>query len=94
MHTLKDEARFLRLLGQPEKSLAIIQPIFAKLIAEQKDDGWIREELAESLHAAQARPMLSRTLSKLSLSLSLSLSPCFTGCMVHPPRVSKARQAA
>ncbi|HEX3359210.1 MAG TPA: hypothetical protein VHS31_19680 [Tepidisphaeraceae bacterium] len=51
IHTLKDHARFLRLLGHPDQSLAIIQPLFDKLAADHKEDGWIEEELAESLHA-------------------------------------------
>jgi len=51
MYTLKDEAKALRLSGHPDKSLAIIEPIFNKLESEKQDDGYIREELAEALDA-------------------------------------------
>jgi tetratricopeptide (TPR) repeat protein len=47
IYTLKDEARFLRHLGHPDQSLAIIEP----LVQRQPEDGWLEEELADSLHA-------------------------------------------
>ncbi len=51
MYTLKDEARATRLSGQPNEALVIIEPILKKLIEAKQDDGWIREEMAESLFA-------------------------------------------
>lgn len=51
MYTLKDEAKALRLWGKTNEALALLQPLLEQLQAEQKDDGWIREEVAESLHA-------------------------------------------
>lgn len=50
MHTLKDEARAIRLSGHPDKAIEMIEPIYQKLIAENQDDGWIREEMAENLY--------------------------------------------
>jgi tetratricopeptide (TPR) repeat protein len=47
MYTLKDEARFLRLLGKPGQAL----PLIEKLAEKHPDDPWIREELAESRRA-------------------------------------------
>jgi tetratricopeptide (TPR) repeat protein len=51
-YTLKDQAKALRLGGHPDKSLAIIEPVFVKLDSDKNDDGYIREELAESLYAS------------------------------------------
>ncbi len=50
-YTIKDKARMLRLGGEPHASHAIIAPLFEGMIATNNDDGWIREELAEALHA-------------------------------------------
>ena len=44
MYTLKDEARFLRLLGHADRAL----PLIEKLAEKHPDDPWIKEELAES----------------------------------------------
>jgi tetratricopeptide (TPR) repeat protein len=72
MFTLKDEARFLRLLDHPEQSLAIIEPIQRKLSEEKKEDGWIEEELAESLYALgradEAKPHFVKAYELLSKS--------------------------
>ena len=51
VYTLKDEARAIRLSGNPIEALQIIEPILRKLESEQLDDGWIREEMAENLEA-------------------------------------------
>ena len=64
MYTVKDEAKALRLDGHPEKSLALLQPILVKMIAEKNDDGYIREELAEALFATgkneEAKPHFAK----------------------------------
>ena len=60
IHTLKDQARMLRLLGRLDRATAIIRPIHERLESEGKQDGWISEEYAECLlaagHAAEATP--------------------------------------
>lgn len=70
IYSLKDEAKMLRLLGRPKEALAIIQPIFSKLEAEGKKDGWIAEEYAESLHAtgktSEAKPLFVTACELLS----------------------------
>jgi tetratricopeptide (TPR) repeat protein len=66
IYTLKDEARFLRHMGHPDQSLAIIEP----LVQRQPDDGWLEEELAESLHAlgrhSEAHPHFVKAYELLS----------------------------
>ena len=70
MHTLKDEARAIRLSGNPADALAIIEPIFKKLQSENQDDGWIREEMAENLYAlgkkTEAKPHFVKAYELLS----------------------------
>ncbi|HYM21038.1 MAG TPA: hypothetical protein VEW28_08555 [Candidatus Kapabacteria bacterium] len=70
MFTLKDEAKSLRFAGHPERSLAIIQQVFEKLSAEKKDDGYIRQELAEALFALgkidEAKPHFIKASELLS----------------------------
>jgi tetratricopeptide (TPR) repeat protein len=70
IHTLKDQARFLRLLNRPSESLAIIQPIHEKLAGDNKEDGWIEEELAETLFAlnrsADAHPHFLKAYALLT----------------------------
>jgi tetratricopeptide (TPR) repeat protein len=65
IYTLKDEARFTRLTGHPDESLNLIQP----LVKRKPDDGWLEEELAESLHALgrtdEARPHFARAYEVL-----------------------------
>ena len=51
IYTLKDEARATRLLGHPAECLTIVKPIFDSMLANGTDDGWMREEVAESLQA-------------------------------------------
>ena len=69
MYTLKDEARVLRLAGKPVEALSIIEPIFIKLRQEDRDDGWIREEMAENLYAmkkeVEAKPHFIKALELL-----------------------------
>jgi tetratricopeptide (TPR) repeat protein len=43
MHTMKDEARMLRLLGRVDRAADIIRPIADRLEKEGKRDGWIIE---------------------------------------------------
>jgi len=65
-YTLKDEARFNRLLGCPEKSLEIIQP----LVEKNPEDGWFQEELAEALlmlgQSDEAKPHFEKAYEALS----------------------------
>jgi len=65
-YTLKDKARFHRLLGHPDESLAIIQ----KVAETKPNDGWIEEELAESLEALgrtdEAKPHFEKAYELLS----------------------------
>jgi tetratricopeptide (TPR) repeat protein len=51
MYTVKDEARMLRLLGRPEQSLELMEPIARKHAMSGARDGWVEEELAEALEA-------------------------------------------
>lgn len=55
IYTLKDEAKAIRLSGNPNEALAIIEPIFQKLISEKQDNGWIREEIAENYYALEKK---------------------------------------
>jgi tetratricopeptide (TPR) repeat protein len=70
IYSLKDEARMLRLLGKPREALEIIHPLFLRLEAKGTSDGWIAEELAESLHAlgkeAEAKPHFATAFELLS----------------------------
>jgi tetratricopeptide (TPR) repeat protein len=70
IYTIKDEAKTLRLGGHPEKSLAMMEPVFKKLQSEKKDDGYIREELAEALFASgkkvEAKPHFLKAYELLS----------------------------
>lgn len=70
MYTLKDQAKALRLGGHAEESYNIILPVFEKLSSEQNDDGYIRQELAESLYALgktdEAKPHFLRSYELLS----------------------------
>lgn len=70
-YTLKDIAKCLRLLGEQDQALQILQPILNKLLSEGKDDGFIRQEFAEStlavgrtdeskIHFAKAYELLSQ----------------------------------
>jgi tetratricopeptide (TPR) repeat protein len=65
-YTLKDKARFLRLLGHPDKALEIIQP----LVDGKPKDGWFQEEFAEALHALgrsdEAKPRFVKAYQMLS----------------------------
>jgi tetratricopeptide (TPR) repeat protein len=64
--TLKDEARFLRMLGKEEEALEILEP----LILQHENNGWVQEEMAESLHAldrnGEALPHFQRAWELLS----------------------------
>lgn len=51
IYTIKDEAKALRLSGRPVQSFALMHPILDALKAEKKDDGYIRQEIAEALYA-------------------------------------------
>jgi tetratricopeptide (TPR) repeat protein len=51
IYTIKDVARVSRLSGDPTASLKLMQPVFDELSSQNKDDGWIREELAEAFLA-------------------------------------------
>lgn len=70
MYTLKDEAKAIRLSGNPNEALALIEPIYDKLISEKQDDGWIREEMAENYYAlgkkAEAKPHFVKAYELLS----------------------------
>jgi tetratricopeptide (TPR) repeat protein len=70
MYTQKDEARAWRLSGNPDNSLAIIEPIYTKLATDNQTDGWIEEEYAEALHAkgksADAKPHFVKAYELLS----------------------------
>jgi len=70
MYTIKDEAKALRLGGHPERSHALMQPIFDTLVAKNQDDGYIREELAEALLALgrtdEAKPHFKKAYDFLS----------------------------
>ncbi len=70
IYTLKDEARAIRLSGNATEAMAIIEPIFEKLRSENKDDGWIREEMAENLYALdekkKAKPHFIKAYELLS----------------------------
>src|SRR5207302_1880258 len=63
-YTLKDEAKALRLGGNPEISLEIIQPIFEKIHSENQDDGYILEELAEGLYATEKKEEAKKHFAK------------------------------
>ncbi len=66
VYTLKDEARFLRMVGKPEEALDILEP----LISQHEENGWIQEEMAESLQAldrhAEALPHFQAAWELLS----------------------------
>jgi tetratricopeptide (TPR) repeat protein len=66
--TLKDEAKFLRMLGKPEEALTVLEP----LLSEYENNGWVQEEIAESLHAlgrnSEALPYFESAWSLLSQS--------------------------
>ena len=70
IYTVKDEARATRLLGRPEESLAMVQPWAEKLKEQGEENGWISEELAESLHAlgrmGEAKPHFVKAYELLS----------------------------
>ena len=70
VYTLKDEAKALRLGGAAEKSVELMKPVMEKLIAENHDDGYIRQEFAEGLHAsghqAEAKPHFLKANELLS----------------------------
>jgi len=70
MYAVKDEARMSRLGGDPGASLSLVSPVFESLQGRNADDGWIREELAEALHAlgraGEAAPHFARAYALLS----------------------------
>lgn len=70
IYTLKDEAKAKRLSGNPQVALDILEPVYTKLISEKQDNGWIREELAESYYAigkqAEAKPYFLKAYELLS----------------------------
>jgi tetratricopeptide (TPR) repeat protein len=51
MYTLKDLAKMDSLMGDPEASRSVMQPILDALLAKGSDDGSIRAELADALYA-------------------------------------------
>ncbi len=59
IYTIKDIARISRLSGDAAASLSLMQPVFDKLTSENKDDGWIHEELAEDF-LALGKPEIAR----------------------------------
>jgi len=71
IYTLKDEAKAIRLSGNPKEALVILEPVYQKMISEKQDNGWIREELAESYYAlgkqAEAKPHFVKAYELLSL---------------------------
>ncbi len=70
-YTVKDEAKALRLGGDAEKSLELIEPILKSLLDEGQDDGYIRQEYAEALYAVgrvnEAKPHFSKAFELLSI---------------------------
>jgi tetratricopeptide (TPR) repeat protein len=70
MYTVKDEAKAHRLYGKPDASLALMDPILTKLLSENKDDGYIRQEMAEALYALgktnEAKPHFARAYELLA----------------------------
>ncbi|MDP4200055.1 MAG: hypothetical protein Q8922_06440 [Bacteroidota bacterium] len=51
MYTVKDRAKAARLAGRMQESQTLMQPILDRLLTEGKDDGYIRQELAEALYS-------------------------------------------
>jgi tetratricopeptide (TPR) repeat protein len=70
IYTIKDMAKSLRLAGNPEEALSLIQPVFDKLLAENNDNGYIRQEIAEDLFALgkndEAKPHFAKAYELLS----------------------------
>ena len=70
IYTIKDQAKAARLAGRVEESISLIQPILDKLLSEEQDDGYIRQEFAEGLFALgkieEAKPHFSRAYEFLS----------------------------
>lgn len=50
-YTLKDQAKALRLWGKPAEALTILEPLRKRLQSKEEKNGWVEEELAESLLA-------------------------------------------
>jgi tetratricopeptide (TPR) repeat protein len=70
MYTVKDQAKAIRLLGDAAQSLELMQPFLDRLLAESKDDGYIRQEIAEALFALDkhhdAKPHFAKAYELLS----------------------------
>jgi hypothetical protein len=69
-NTVKDISKSLRLANNPEEALELLQPVLDKLLSEGQDDGYLRQEIAESnldagraneskMHFARAYELLS-----------------------------------
>jgi tetratricopeptide (TPR) repeat protein len=71
MYTLKDLAKMDRLSGHPEASRSAMQPILDTLLAQGKDDGYIRAELADALESLgrhqEAHPHFAKAYELLSV---------------------------
>jgi len=89
-YLIKDLARMHRMLGHPDQSYAMMSPIANELSAAGERDGWIAEELAESLHALgrtdEAKPQFVTAYELLSQD-----SYCLE---FEPAKIERLRQMA
>ncbi|MDP4236088.1 MAG: tetratricopeptide repeat protein [Bacteroidota bacterium] len=70
IYTLKDAAKAIRLAGRPKEALAILEPVIQELQVNNEDNGWIRDEMGESLLALgdqlKAKPHFLKAYELLS----------------------------
>ena len=68
--TVKDIVKATRLSGNPREAIMIIEPVLKKLLDSNDDNGWIREEMAESIFAdgeiEKAKPHFLKAFELLS----------------------------
>jgi tetratricopeptide (TPR) repeat protein len=69
-YTLKDKAKAARLAGRADESVELMMPVLDKLLSTGSDDGYIRQEYGEALHAlgdvGGAKPHFAKAYELLS----------------------------